>query len=579
MTEKTMRASILMVDDRPENLVALEAILEPLGHRLVRAQSGEDALRQILRQDFAVVLMDVQMPGMNGFETAQLIKSRERSKHLPIIFLTAISKDDQYVFEGYSAGAVDYLSKPFNPAILRSKVAVFVDLFLKNQQIRLQGALLRASERRALELQHRSRLQESEARYAEIVDSAMEAIITFGEDRNITVFNAAAEQTFGCTREDALGRPVDGFFVPPLDGRTLDGLLRDEGAPGRTSRREMTGRRASGTEFPVELSASCLDLEADRVYTLIVRDITQRKRAEEALRRQTASLAATGEELRTLNEELSRRQDELENAMSSRSRFYASMSHELRTPINAILGYTSLMLENVYGELNEQQIFGLERAKKAADHLLELVNDVLDLSKIEAGKMDLVIEPVSFPEIVQELLITVGPMAEQDETPLQVVDEGAAIIVYTDPRRVRQILLNLMSNALKFGGGRPVTVHCRTRAEGGIEIDVDDRGEGIPESEMSTIFDEFVQLHGSQGTGLGLPISRRLAQLLGGSLDIVRTAVGEGSTFRLTLPPRIGDDPASLHTPAADTAPADERPAGTDAVLDAPAKRHATTPG
>jgi PAS domain S-box-containing protein len=548
MSTKTAVASILMVDDRPENLMALEAILEPLGHRLVRANSGEEALRHILREEFAVVLMDVQMPGMNGFETAQLIKSRERSKHLPIIFLTAISKDDEYVFEGYSAGAVDYLSKPFSPSILRSKVAVFVDLFLKNEQIREQDALLRASERRALELQHRARLHESEARCAEIVDSAMEAIITFGENRCVTVFNGAAEQMFGCPRAEALGRPVDDFFVPPLDRTAVDRLLRADAAGNRRS--EMTARRPSGIEFPVEMSVSCLALASSYVYTVIVRDITERKAAEEALRRQTQSLAATGEELRALNEELSLRQQELEQAMSARSRFYASMSHELRTPINAILGYTSLMLENVYGPMNEQQVFGLERAQKAAEHLLELVNDVLDLSKIEAGKMELVVEPVAFPDVIKELFTTVGPLAEQHDTPLRIEEESARFYIDTDPRRLRQILLNLLSNALKFGGGREVTVHCRQRRDGGAELDVVDRGEGIAPEMTEIIFDDFVQLHGTQGTGLGLPISRRLAQLLGGSLEITRTEPGEGSIFRLSLPPSSPDP----NTAAADMA-------------------------
>ena len=223
--------------------------------------------------------------------------------------------------------------------------------------------------------------------------------------------------------------------------------------------------------------------------------------------------------------------------MSARSRFYASMSHELRTPINAILGYTSLMLEDVYGTMTDQQVFGLERAKKAAQHLLELVNDVLDLSKIEAGKMELLVEPVAFPDVVNELFITVGPLAEKSGTPLNVNAAGEPFTVETDPRRIRQILLNLLSNALKFGDGKPVTVHCRQRADGGVEVDVEDRGEGIPADETHAIFDEFVQLHGTQGTGLGLPISRRLAQLLGGTLEIVRTQVGEGSTFRLSLPP------------------------------------------
>ncbi|HUR81315.1 MAG TPA: response regulator, partial [Thermoanaerobaculia bacterium] len=129
------QVEILMVDDRPENLLALEAILEPLEQKLVRAHSGEEALRKLLQHDFAVVLLDVQMPGMNGFETAQLIKSRERTRYIPIVFLTAISKEEEYVFRGYQMGAVDYISKPFQPDILRAKVMVFVDLHVKQKRI------------------------------------------------------------------------------------------------------------------------------------------------------------------------------------------------------------------------------------------------------------------------------------------------------------------------------------------------------------------------------------------------------------------------------------------------------------
>ena len=135
-------ARILLVDDRPENLLALEAILESLGQTLVRASSGEEALKALLADDYAVILLDVQMPGMDGFETAAHIKRRERTRDIPIIFLTAINREPQHAFRGYSAGAVDYLSKPFDPWVLRAKVSVFVDLYRKNRQLREQAALL-----------------------------------------------------------------------------------------------------------------------------------------------------------------------------------------------------------------------------------------------------------------------------------------------------------------------------------------------------------------------------------------------------------------------------------------------------
>jgi len=415
------RVNVLLVDDRPENLLALEAILEPLGQDLIRANSGPEALKRVLEIDLSVILLDVQMPGMNGFEVAEIIKSRERSRTIPIIFLSAISKEDAYVFKGYSMGAVDYVFKPFNPDVLRSKVAVFVDLFLKQREIQRQGDLLRESQKRELELEHRTSLLETEARSAA--------------------------------------------------------------------------------------------------------------------------------KLSQMNDELHRRQIALEQAMGARNRFYASMSHELRTPINAVIGYSTLMLDNIYGPLNAKQKEGLQRTLKAARHLLELVNDVLDLSKIEAGKIELSLQPVMFPSLIEDLFVTVRPLADEYGSSLSLEMEGEAFNIVSDPRRVRQILLNLLSNAIKFGEGKPIRVLCKQNEARGVEIDVVDEGVGIAKDDMTRIFEEFVQVSESKqpGTGLGLPISRRLAQLLDGSLN-VHSDPGLGSAFRLTLPASLEDD----LTPAAE---------------------------
>jgi signal transduction histidine kinase len=407
--------SLLLVDDRPENLLALEAILEPLGQSLVRANSGPEALKQVLALEFAAILLDVQMPGMNGFEVAEIIKSREKSRTIPIIFLSAISKEDAYVFKGYSMGAVDYVFKPFNPDVLRSKVAVFVDLYLKQREIQRQGDLLRESQKRELELEHRTSLLEAEARSAA--------------------------------------------------------------------------------------------------------------------------------KLSQMNDELHRRQVALEQAMGARNRFYASMSHELRTPINAVIGYSTLMLDNIYGPLNGKQKEGLQRTLKAARHLLELVNDVLDLSKIEAGKIELSLQPVMFPALIEDLFVTVRPLADEYGSALALDMESEPFNIVSDPRRVRQILLNLLSNAIKFGEGKPIRVVCKQCLDRGVEIEVIDEGVGIANEDMARIFEEFVQVSESKqpGTGLGLPISKRLAQLLDGSLTVCSTP-GQGSSFRLTLPASLEDD-------------------------------------
>jgi two-component system, sensor histidine kinase len=409
------RVNILLVDDRPENLLALEAILEPLGQKLVRATSGPQALKCVLAGDFATILLDVQMPDMNGFEVAEIIKSRERSRTIPIIFLSAINKEEAYVFKGYSMGAVDYVFKPFNPDVLRMKVAVFVDLFIKQREVQRQAELLRDAEKRELELEHRTSMLEAEAR-------------------------SAAKLT-------------------------------------------------------------------------------------------------------QMNDELHRRQVALEQAMGARNRFYASMSHELRTPINAVIGYSTLMLDGIYGPLNAKQKEGLQRTLKAARHLLELVNDVLDLSKIEAGKIELSVQAVMFPALIEDLFVTVRPLADEYGSTLTLEMQSEPFNIISDPRRVRQIMINLLSNAIKFGEGKPICVRCKQNDSGGVEIEVIDQGVGISEDDIPRIFEEFVQVSESKqpGTGLGLPISRRLAQLLDGSLTVCSTP-GQGSTFRLTLPASLEDD-------------------------------------
>ncbi|MGH7621406.1 MAG: sensor histidine kinase, partial [Gemmatimonadaceae bacterium] len=216
-----------------------------------------------------------------------------------------------------------------------------------------------------------------------------------------------------------------------------------------------------------------------------------------------------------------------------------SMSHELRTPINAVLGYSTLLLEHIYGPLNQKQEEGIERTQKAARHLLELVNDVLDLSKIEAGKIDLRLQPVEFPALIEDLFVTVRPLADEHGSTLSLqLRADHPLKIVSDPRRVRQILLNLLSNAIKFGGGKPIEVVCEPTDEGGAAIEVIDHGEGISAADQERIFHEFVQLGRTQlqdGTGLGLPISRRLAELLRGSLS-VRSSPGQGSAFRLEMP-------------------------------------------
>ena len=264
----------------------------------------------------------------------------------------------------------------------------------------------------------------------------------------------------------------------------------------------------------------------------------------EELLAMSEELHAGQEQLLQLNHQLERRTRELQVALSARNRFYAAMSHELRTPINAVMGYNDLLLAGVYGPLGEQQELAVERSQKAAQHLRELVSDVLDISRLESGRPVLAVEEVSLPDVVRDVFASMRPMAEATGAELRLMTPRGSCTVATDPRRVRQVLGNLVSNAIKFGRGSPVWVSCATSPGGGVDVEVVDGGDGIAPADVSRIFDEFVQLArdengdsaGIDGTGLGLPISRRIARLLGGSLDVSSTP-GVGSTFRLTLPP------------------------------------------
>lgn len=263
---------------------------------------------------------------------------------------------------------------------------------------------------------------------------------------------------------------------------------------------------------------------------------------ERSARQLAPAIALAGLLISLLLAELTRREvlagARAERSEQARGRFFAAMSHELRTPLNAIFGYNDLLLAGVHGELAPPQLDGIARSQRAARHLLELVNDVLDLSKIEAGKMELVRQEVQVPELVDDLFVTFSAIAEENHAPLELsiaADEPHPIV--SDPRRLRQILLNLLSNAIKFGGGHPIRVIYRETPPHGVVVEVRDYGPGIDPADQQRIFEEFVQLpnvvHG--GTGLGLPISRRLAILLGGTLE-VDSSLGAGSTFRLTLP-------------------------------------------
>jgi PAS domain S-box-containing protein len=264
-------SAILLVDDHPPNLLALEAALAPLGQRMVRAGSGEDALTRLRQEQFAVVLLDVMMPGMDGFGTADRVRARDHADPVPIIFMTA---GDTPSLQGYAHGAVDYVYKPFDPTVLRAKVAVFVELFRAREQIRQQAARLAAQR------------QEAEARNTALLNASLDAIIGMDDSGRITDFNTSAEEIFGRRRIDVVGQSMAELLIPVhLRERHVRGLARylatGEG-PVLDTRIEITALHANGTEFPIELAIRRIASDGPPAFMAYARDLTSRKRGDRA---------------------------------------------------------------------------------------------------------------------------------------------------------------------------------------------------------------------------------------------------------------------------------------------------------
>lgn len=529
-----MKVNILLVDDQPENLLALEAILGDLGN-LVKANSGKEALRHLLNRDFAVILMDVQMPGMDGFETATLIRSRTRSRHVPIIFLTAFSASDQLMFKGYAMGAVDYLFKPIDSSILISKVTVFVDLFKKAEAVQRQAAQL---------VSMNEELRQSEERFRSLSACSPVGIFVVDSVGHCTYANPRFQAICGLTEAQSLAA---GWF-PSVSAEDQERAIAQwqihvlEGSHYSEELRFYTSDDLAPRWMHVR-SSPMLSAQGELLgYVGTIEDITERKQAEET----RADM---------LREQIARQ--EAEAASRMKDEFLAVLSHELRTPLNSMLGWARLLRSKKMDETSVARALAtIERNAEAQSRLIE---DILDVSKMIRGKLQINYCAVNLVHVVEFAIDSVRPQADAKSIQLTAAIDQSVNKVWGDPMRLQQVILNLLTNAIKFTPNEgTVEVKLETQMnEEFLQLQVRDTGIGICPDFLPRVFDRFRQADSSTtrsfgGLGLGLAIVRHLVELTKGTIYAESPGEGKGSTFTVILPLWQGIDPLLNHSVSED---------------------------
>ena len=521
----TKKVNILLVDDRPEGIVTLEAVLRDSEYNLVVAHSGREALAHVLNLDFAVILMDVQMPDMDGFETAALIKQRERSKNIPIIFLTANNRTEQNIFKGYESGGVDYIFKPFDPHILKSKVSVFVDLHKKNKLLLEQAEYLRRLERRERFRTLNELELESRRRYQNLADAVPQIVFRANSSGSIEYINQFWSKYTGRSLANSVG---DGWrsSIHDDDLPTIDEKWKD-------ARKNTKG-------FECECRFKQSPSEEHRWHMLRVTPEFDSS-AELAC---WIGVAADIHDQKLIQEELMQAKRMAETANETKSRFLANMSHEIRTPLGVTLGFAELLADPKMSSEERKEAIAVIRRNGA--QLSKIIDEILDLSKVEAGKLELQLSEISVVDLLNGVKTFMSLPAREKGLDLQfIVDGSIPTRITTSSGRLQQILVNLIGNGIKFShqGELKVTISHLAETKDSpsyLLFSIKDSGPGLTEEQIKNLFQPFTQADTSMtrqygGTGLGLALSRRLARALGGDITVDPSLPGHGCDFKITV--------------------------------------------
>ncbi len=553
------KASILIVDDLPDKLLVLRSILEGLGQNLVTATSGREALRRVLEQEFAVVLLDVLMPDMDGFETAALIRQRRQTAHTPIIFITAFA-DDLHTVHGYSLGAVDYIASPVVPEVLRAKVSVFVELYLKTVQVRRQAeqrvTLAREQAARAA-AEEATRRASFLARASDALSGSLDLEATLRNLLRVVVPDLA--DLAGVTLLDEPGQPWQtelAWVVPPDEALHNRCVRGDEGpddalrsavervlASGRSEVRDgldvvyppapaagptgPSGRIRSALVLPLQARGRTLG-----VLALASGPSGRRPGADLALAEDLAGRAAVALD----NARLYR---DIEQADHRKDEFLAMLAHELRNPLAP--ARSALEILRAPGLPEAEAAWARDVIDRQVQLMARLVDDLLDVSRITRGKIALRAEPVEAAAVVARAVETTRPQIDAKRQGLSVWLPREPVWLRADAARLAQVFANLLNNASKFSedGGR-ITLTAERHGDE-LVLRVRDSGVGIPANMLTNVFELFTQVDRSLdrsqgGLGIGLTLVKRLVEMHGGTVRAHSDGPGSGSEFTVRLP-------------------------------------------
>ena len=575
-----VKANILVVDDRPENLLVFKTTLEDLGQNVIAARSGEEALKRLLEHDFAVILLDVNMPGMDGLETATFIRGRQKTARTPIIFLTAYV-EEMHTAKGYSLGAVDYMLTPVMPDILRTKVKVFVELYLMTRQVERQAdqriALAREQAARAI-AEESIRRSTFLAEAGDILSSSLDVTATVRALAQFVV--PFLGELSALTLADEQGQP--GRSELAWVGSTGSGMRHSESAielDNEAMNRAIKDALESGTIAMVtELKPALTKLSATRVgqeapttfdlgftlRSLAVLPLVARGRKLGTLLLGLADVRFDPTTLALAEDLTTRAAVALDNCLlyariheadRRKNEFLAMLAHELRNPLAPVRNAVQIL--RMPNQQPAKLDWGLDVIERQTLQLVRLVDDLLDVARITQGRISLKLEPVNVTEVMGAALEMSRPLIDARGHELAVTMPSTPLQVHGDYSRIAQILANLLNNAAKYTEPRGRIAMSAAEEDGDVVFRVRDSGIGIRKDMLASVFELFTQadrsLDRSQGgLGIGLTIVQRLASMQNGSVQAFSAGPGRGSEFVVRLP----------RLEYAETAPASERAAG-----------------